>query len=81
MELTGEGGGSYYMVVQDQEMEIHEGTHESPTVTVKTSADNWLKINNGDASAMSLMMFGKLKVKGSLPLATKFQTLFGPPRK
>lgn len=76
LNLTGEGGGAYYMVIKDGTLEIKEGTHENPTVTVTTSAENWLKINNGKANPMSLMMLGKLKVSGSLPMAMKFQSLF-----
>ncbi|CAM3239044.1 SCP2 sterol-binding domain-containing protein [Rhodothermus bifroesti] len=76
LNLTGEGGGAYYLVVKNGTLEIHEGTHENPTVTVTTSAENWLKLNNGEANPMALMMMGKLKVSGSLPMATKFQSMF-----
>ena len=39
-------------------------------------ADDWLRVNNGETNAMGLLMQGRLKVKGSLPLATKFQSMF-----
>jgi putative sterol carrier protein len=64
------------MVIDDQTLNIEEGEHDDPTVAVTTSADDWLKINNGQTNAMALMMQGKLKVSGSLPMATKFQSMF-----
>lgn len=76
LDITGDGGGSYYLVIKDQALTIEEGVHEDPTVTITTSIANWLKMNNGDANPMTMLMMGKLKVSGSLPLATKFQTLF-----
>lgn len=76
MNLTGEGGGQYYAEVQDQTLNIEEGTHEAPDATLTTSAENWLKINNGEANPMQLMMQGDLSVDGSIPAATKFQGLF-----
>lgn len=76
MNLTGEGGGQYYAEVQDQELNIEEGTHEAPDTTLTTSAENWLKVNNGNANPMQLMMQGQLSVDGSIPTATKFQGLF-----
>ena len=76
LHLTGEGGRPYYLVIRNQQLGVHEGTHEDPTVTVTTSAENWLKINNGESNPMALMMMGQLKVGGSLPLATKFQSMF-----
>ena len=74
--FTGEGGGAYQMIIKNQELTIEEGQHEDPTVTVTASAEDWLKVNNGEVNPMGLLMQGKLKVKGSLPMATKFQSMF-----
>lgn len=76
LNFTGDGGGSYYMVIKEQHLTVKEGEHHEPTVTVTASAEDWLKVNNGEANPMALMMQGKLKVSGSLPMATKFQTMF-----
>ena len=37
---------------------------------------DWLRLHNGEANPMGLMMKKKLKVKGDLAMATKFPTLF-----
>lgn len=76
LDLDGEGGGQYYLKIQNQELDVHEGTHDDPTVTIRTTAERWLKINRGEASPMTMMMMGKLKIDGSLSMATKFQSMF-----
>lgn len=76
LNLTGEGGGEYYLHIHDQQCDVHEGVHDDPTVAITTTAENWLKINRGEANPMGLMMKGDLKVNGSIPMATKMQSLF-----
>lgn len=76
LDLDGAGGGQYYLTIRNQELDVHEGTHDDPTVTIRTTAERWLKINRGEASPMTMMMMGKLKIDGSLSMATKFQSLF-----
>ncbi len=76
LNLTGDGGGHYHMVIKEQTLDLLDGQHGSPTVSVTVAAVDWLKVNNGEANAMMLMMQGKLQISGSLPMATKFQALF-----
>lgn len=76
LNLSGEGGGDYYLIVQNQTLTIQPGQHEAPTVTLGSSAADWIDISLGDANPMMLMMTGRLRISGSLPIATKFQTLF-----
>lgn len=76
LDLTGEGGGQYSLLIQDQTLTIEEGAKPDPTVTVKASADDWLAINNGELNPMMAMMQGKVKIKGSMAVATKFQDMF-----
>lgn len=78
LDLDGEDGGQYYLVIEDQTLDIHAGTHDDPTVTIRTTTERWLEINRGEASPMTMMMMGKLKIDGSLSMATKFQSMFNP---
>ena len=73
LDIDGDDGGRYALTIRDQEMDVSEGMHDDPTVTVRTSAENWLDIHRGEASAMSLMMTGQLTIEGSMSAATKFQ--------
>lgn len=78
LDLNGEGGGQYHLVIEEQTLDIREGTHPDPTVTIRTTAAQWLKVNRGEAHPMTLMMTGRLTVDGSLSMATKFQSMFDP---
>ncbi|MEM6646060.1 MAG: SCP2 sterol-binding domain-containing protein [Bacteroidota bacterium] len=77
MQIDGEGGGAYHFVIKDQTMAVVEGTHAAPDVTVRTTAANWLKVNNGELNPMMAMMTGKVKISGDLALATRLQALLG----
>lgn len=76
--FTGDRGGEYHMWIHDGQLDIEEGHHPEPSVTVTAPAEDWVGVNNGETSPMGLLMQGKLKVKGSLATATKLQTLFKP---
>ncbi len=67
---------SFYLAIKSQQCDIAEGQHDDPELTVRSSLNDWLSLNNGEANPMMLMMQGKLKVDGPLNMATKFQTMF-----
>ena len=77
LHYTGEGGGEWYLNVHDQELDVHEGAHPEPDTTIECPADVWLDIANGKLNPMKAMMTRKLKLKGSMPVALKFQKMFG----
>lgn len=76
LRITGEGGGDYRLIIQDGKLEIRDGVHEDPTLTATVDADDWIRVNNGEVSPMTLLMKGKLKFSGSLPMALKFRSMF-----
>jgi len=51
-DITGEGGGSWNVVVKDGACQIQEGTHEAPNVTLTMSCETWLSIVNRELNAM-----------------------------
>jgi len=74
--ITGEDGGMYHMVIQEGTLVVEEGTYDDPTLTATVDAEDWLRVNNGEVSPMTLLMQGKLKFSGSLPMALKFRSMF-----
>lgn len=76
LDITGEGGGKHVLTIRDQTLTIEEGTHDDPAITLRSSLEDFMELNLGDANPMSLIMTGKVKLSGSMPLAMKFQKLF-----
>jgi putative sterol carrier protein len=75
-ELSGDGGGSYNIAVNDGTMEVKEGTSTTPSVTIKMAADDYLKLVNGQLNGTMAYMKGQMKVTGNLMLAQKMQAVF-----
>ncbi|MFP3927282.1 MAG: SCP2 sterol-binding domain-containing protein [Desulfobacteraceae bacterium] len=75
-EITGEGGGSWHVVVQDGACRVERGTHSAPRVTLTMSAEDWLAMINRELNGMKAFMMGKLKVSGDLMLAQRIYDLF-----
>jgi putative sterol carrier protein len=76
-DLSGDNGGKYWIKVANKQVEVHEGEHASPTMTLLASADDYIAVVNGDLNPMMAFMQGKLKVKGAMELAFKLQSMFG----
>jgi putative sterol carrier protein len=75
MSLSGENGSNWVIIIKNQKIEIKEGTHESPTVTVKMKDIDYVNMANGKLSGERAFMTGKLKFKGSLATALKLKGL------
>lgn len=75
--MTGDNGGQYWVKVVDQQVDVHEGEHENPTMILTAAADDYIALVNGELNPMMAFMQGKIKVKGDMGLALKLQTMFG----
>ena len=75
-DLSGEGGGTWYVVVADGTCEVNEGEMESPTATIRMEASDYAALVAGELDAMSAFMQQKIRVEGDLNTVMKFQNLF-----
>ena len=75
-EITGEGGGSWQVIIRDGACRVVEGTHEAPNVTLSMSAETWLAIVNKETNGMQAFMSGQLKATGDIMLAQRIGQLF-----
>lgn len=76
MDLSGDDGGTWTLLVKDGTLSVTSGTHADADMTMSMPASDWLDIANGDANAMALFMQGKILVSGDMGLAMKMQTMF-----
>ena len=76
--ITGEDSGDYQIIVKHGTLEIKNGVHDAPNVTVKMDDKIWLGLFNNTVNPMLAFTRGKIKVKGDFGLAMKFTKIFPP---
>jgi putative sterol carrier protein len=74
--LTGEGGGHYFVEVKDGICKTGEGDHPAPRMTTTIKAADYVDMVAGRLNPTTAFMNGKLKIQGDMGLAMKMQTLF-----
>jgi putative sterol carrier protein len=75
-DLSGEGGGQWFVTVADGTCAVEEGTTEKSTATIRMAASDYVDMVAGRLNAVNAFMMGKVKVEGDLNTVMKFQTLF-----
>lgn len=76
-DVSGEDGGQWTVTIDNGQVDVEEGTTESPTITVEATAQNLKALIKGELNPMAAFMQGKLKVKGDMSMAMQLQKLFG----
>ena len=71
MNVTGPNGGNWTIIVRNQKMEVTEGNHASPGISVKIADADFVDLINGKINAVSAFMAGKIQFKGSMSLGLK----------
>ena len=75
-DLTGEGGGQWYVTVSEGVCSVDEGTIEEPKATIRMEAPDYVEMIAGRLDPMTAFIQQKVKVEGDLNTVMKFQTLF-----
>lgn len=76
LNLSGEGGGSYYVVVNDGSVKVEKGTLENPQMTLSTTTETALELLKGKSNPMTAVMTGKVKIAGDMSVGMKLFKLF-----
>lgn len=73
--ITGDGGGEWTVKIDSGKLSIVEGHATDASMTMTCAAQDLLAIVNGETSAVSAFMQGKVRIDGNMSLAMKLQTL------
>ena len=65
-KVTGAEPGNYYLEVKDGKCTATEGEHASPTLTINTPSDVWLKILRRELDATTAFMSGQFTFTGDM---------------
>ncbi|TMC09111.1 MAG: SCP2 sterol-binding domain-containing protein [Chloroflexi bacterium] len=79
LDLSGDSGGKWWIKIHDGTAETGKGDAENPSLTLLADANDFVKITLGQMDGTAAFMQGKLKIKGDMGLAIKFQGLFKRP--
>jgi putative sterol carrier protein len=73
MNITGPNGGDWVVTIKNQELEVKEGKHLSPTLALEMAEADYLDLVNGKMSGEKAFLTGKLRFKGNIALALKLR--------
>lgn len=76
-DITGPGGGTYYVNIADGKCTLGEGPAVSPNLTLTMAAHDWLDMLAGKLNGQMAFMSGKLKHKGDMSLLMRLPGMFG----
>lgn len=66
----------HYVVINDGTLDIQQGEHEDPSVSLNMSTETLKGIMNGEINGMTAFMTGKLKATGNIMLAARLGEIF-----
>ncbi len=75
-EITGEGGGTWRVVLDNGKLSIVEGGVPDPELVITATAPDYVAISTGALNEQLAFMTGRIRAKGNLALAMKLPTIF-----
>ncbi len=74
--FTGAEPGNYTVKVADGKCDVTEGTADSPTVTINSPSDVWLKIIRRELDGATAFMSGQFTFTGDMGVLMQMQNWF-----
>jgi putative sterol carrier protein len=75
-KFTGAEAGDWVAVINDGKVEVSQGTHPSPRMTLTADSADYVRIFTGELDGMQAFMQGKIRLAGDLNLAMKLMQMF-----
>ena len=73
MDIRGPRGGIWTVIIKDQKIEVKEGTHQTPNLTIEMAETDFLDLIYGKLNGTMAFFSGKLKIKGDVAAALKLK--------
>jgi putative sterol carrier protein len=74
--MTGEEGGEFFLIIQDQTLALKPGRAEKPRLTLRGSTNDLLGIFHRKLDPAAAYFQGRLEISGDLNLAMSLPGLF-----
>jgi putative sterol carrier protein len=75
-KFSGNEPGDWYAVIKDGKVDVQQGAHPAPKMTLSADSDDYIKLFTGQLDPMQAFMAGKLKLQGDLNMAMKMTQFF-----
>lgn len=76
-DSSGEDPAKWVVHIDNGSVNVWEGEHDEPTVTLSLTEDTWVDLGKGEKGAISAFMSGEIKASGNVMLAQKLGPVFG----
>ncbi len=78
--ISGPGGGDWFVVIKDSACKVEKGQHEKPTATLQLSDEDCMNMFTGKLNPMTAFTSGKLVIKGDVMKTQIIEKVFEPPK-
>jgi putative sterol carrier protein len=75
MNISGPNGGSWTLTVKDRKLDVKQGRHPSPSITLTMADNDYVDMINGKLDPQRAFLTGKLAFEGSITLALKLKDI------
>ena len=75
IRITGPNGGDWTVAIKNLKLEVKEGAHPSPAITLEMTEADYLDLVNGKMSGEKAFLMGKVRFKGNIALALKLREI------
>jgi len=76
-DISGEKGGKWVISISGGRCQVRRGEALSPTVTIESPGEVWVKIARGEIDRPKALMEGLYRVKGDMKVLSRMPQLFG----
>jgi putative sterol carrier protein len=75
-QISGEGGGNWYVTIKDGTCRVTEGVTESANATVRMDAADYVALSTGELGSTKAFMTGRVKASGDVSLLQRMDRWF-----